>query len=91
MTKSGNEFHSLIAEGKKENKYVLLLAASWIYFCGGTTRIRVHKQSRPQVDDVSCSVPYAYFCPYAYGPVPYAYTLRICFSCRVSSHISMTT
>ena len=27
MTKSGNEFHSLIAEGKKENKYVLLLAA----------------------------------------------------------------
>ena len=28
MTQSGREFHSLIAEGKKENKYTLVLAAS---------------------------------------------------------------
>ena len=32
MTTSGKEFHSLIAEGKKENKYVLVLAASWMNF-----------------------------------------------------------
>ena len=28
MTQSGREFYSLIAEGKKENKYTLVLAAS---------------------------------------------------------------
>ena len=30
MTQSGREFHSLIAEGKKENKYTLVLAARYL-------------------------------------------------------------